>query len=569
MEITDPYIPNEIMNDSEIPLPLSTEYFDLLQNRYLPNVSSNETAEKITNLLLAPEIPHILSTSASPSQAYQYLLSIPKDLVVEPFIFHDVLPGILLHIRCACLLLSSQNQAKITQSGILIKLAKLAGNITHDDFLFSRYPTENVNTNVENASFSINPSESTKKQPTSNGYSFSGDVHVDFLRICVMAGQYYFARLHFCPLVNTGYPLNSSLSEDTVESSVDMVKNHQYLSNLSLAQYRSSVMENIPFIQNVETYLYYRYFRGIIYYELDEIHSAVQEWSMCITTPARAIHDIVIEAYKKLILARGSLSILYEYDGLRMDIENQSLESIQKSHSKNVNAADELESKSHIEISKIICVPRGTSGVVSRKLKSLASGKLKIYPQIIDAVINGDDSLAQSLMHSLESNGGITAKDTDGEYLLRDNIAMARRFIGLINLQKLRSVARAYDAIPLSNLAAKLNIYNAEDCIDYLVRLNMKQLYLESSFSQMHSGEPIYSPVRFSIDEQSGVVYFDELEDDQYHLERDISDYMKIAERVKKLDISITTSTKYQNQVKRNDSDDMHSLFRGKETAQK
>lgn len=544
MESNDQGQINSNMDEGELPASLSPAYFALL-NQISSTAASLGSKEKIANLLLASDIPDLLSTSATPSQAYQYLLSIPKDMNMEPFNFQDVLPNIILNIRCACENLATKARAKITQSGILLKLAKLSsGGDPHLQMISSLNVSSPSSDTKEDATIS-----STDARKTNNN-SQSGDVHVEFLQICIMASQYHFARLHFRHFItfNSEEKIYTNQEEEEPLESGDT-------SNVSRPK---SSMNALPLIQNVETYLRYRYLRGIIYYALDEIHAAVQEWNLCISTPAKGTSHIVVEAYKKLILAKALLFLQHT------DAKEK------KAYKGDTIGTTAVDSTSQMDTSVILGLPNGTSICVSRKLKSMTLGDMKIYSKIANAIEEGDESKLQKLVDSVSTNeDDENLENLNGEsnnqYILEDNRGMAKRLIGMMKLKKLRNIAMVYDKIPLSRLATKMGMSSVEECLKFLIQVGMKQCSIVSAQSSSECRVPIYSPVKFSIDEERQVVYFDDHNDDvPDKLEQGIGDCIQLARRVKHLDMLMVSSKKYQAHVKKNELEKKHHT-KGKE----
>jgi hypothetical protein len=529
MESNDQDQMNSNMDEGELPASLSPEYFALLHQT--STAASLGSKEKTANLLLASDIPDLLSTTATPSQAYQYLLSIPNDMNMEPFNFQDVLPNIILNIRCACENLATKARAKITQSGILLKLAKLSsGGDSHLQMISSLNVSSPSFDNKEDVTISSVDAGKT------NNNSQSGDVHVEFLQICIMASQYHFARLHFRHFITfkSEEKIYTNQDEEPLESG----------DSSNVSQPKSS-MNALPLIQNVETYLRYRYLRGIIYYALDEIYAAVQEWNLCLSTPAKGTSHIVVEAYKKLILAKALLFLQHADEKEKKAYKGDTIDTT------------EVDSTSQMDTSIVLGLPNGTSICVSRKLKSMTLGDLKIYNKIANIIEEGDESKLQKLVDSVSTNeDDENLENLNGEnsnqYILEDNRGMAKRLIGMMKLKKLRNIAMVYEKIPLARLATKMGMSSVEECLKFLIQVGMKQCSIVSAQSSSECRVPIYSPVKFSIDEERQVVYFDDNDDDvPDKLEQGIGDCIELARRVKHLDMLMVSSKKYQAHVQK------------------
>jgi hypothetical protein len=541
MESNDQDQMNSGIDNGDQPVSLSPEYFALLSRR--GPLANTTTSEKIANLLLASDIPELLSTSATSSQAYQYILSIPDDMNMKPFCFQDVLPNIIFNIRCACENLATKSRAKITQSGILLKLAKLSSG---GDTQLQMMSSLTVSCPSSDAKEDATMSSTYARKANDN--SLSGDVHVEFLHICIMASQYHFARLYFRPFLslNPDGPLYSNQEEEPLISSD--------ASTANASQPKLSTTDTLPLIQNVETYLRYRYLRGIIHYALDEIHAAVQEWNLCISTPGRGTSHIVVEAYKKLILAKALLFIQYTDDDVTFKSDDKEKERIVHKGD-GVVTLTEVDPNSQMNTSSILRLPNGVSIGVSRKLKSMIVGALKIYSKIANAIEEGDTSRLEKLIDSVSSNDVDDDDDANleslnqeynAQYILEDNRGMAKRLIGMMKLKKLRKIARVYDKIPLSRLATKMGMSSVEECMGFLIQVGMKQCGIESAQTSSDYRVQTYIPVKFSIDEEHQVIYFDDDNEVHEELEEGISDFIELARRVKHLDMITTASTKYQ-----------------------
>jgi predicted alpha/beta superfamily hydrolase len=79
-----------------------------------------------------------------------------------------------------------------------------------------------------------------------------------------------------------------------------------------------------------------------------------------------------------------------------------------------------------------------------------------------------------------------------------------------------------------------------------LIQVGMKQCGIESAQTSSDYRVQTYIPVKFSIDEEHQVIYFDDDNEVHEELEEGISDFIELARRVKHLDMITTASTKYQ-----------------------
>ena len=166
---------------------------------------------------------------------------------------------------------------------------------------------------------------------------------------------------------------------------------------------------------------------------------------------------------------------------------------------------------------------------------------LEAYYDLVNAFILDDYELFQKLKLSME-----TLLKFDGNWGLanqvQDQMYVPRR---------LYTLARLYQVIPLVKLAQKLGLSSPEEA-EAVVR----QFIMEQDNMNPHDAKDlgVKSTFEAQIDEEEGVVYFplkdhslDEyaLKQQQHELTVRIQNCMVLAERMQELDITLTSSQKY------------------------
>jgi len=484
---------------SDFPTALSPEYFAILascpeQERHalllLPDFTAGSDDEAVDRTNTNTNTIH-------PSLAFQYLSSIPSSSLHDNT---DV--RIFAQISSAAGILAAHEMYRhqISMSGILSKMA----------------PTVKQS-QAQSSSTSLTSSSSIHH---------SAAAHVEFLQCCIMASQYRYAQRHFIP-----FPISIPMDDHTHTA-------HRELHSHSNSQSTSKSV-------NDQVYLRYHYLRGIIYYASDDIHLAIQEWNHCIATPANIMSDIMLCAWKKMVLAKCLLFQLDDEEELVMGAAaskrtgggvggagqaaaiSASFQSPTNNRSR--RGVGGKGGKGAGALVDYLCeLPHGASHAVHRYFKN-DTPDMSLYRQVINKFVKND--LQDVLSLTLE-NG-----DTVQQVLQMDgNLGMFKRLIPIARWRKLRALSKVYDVIPMEKLAKQLGLDQAK-CKEFLAQAGLKQ-------SASHTRVPI----EMSIDDEAEVIYFD-IDEKEEDLSGKIEQCMALAKRVKDLDIAIATSHKYRSNL--------------------
>jgi hypothetical protein len=415
--------------------------------------------EEIEQLLLLPELDERNSSNVSTDQALQYLNAI---VTLSPA-FQE----------------SNTVPAASAASSLAEKISE-AQTTKQSSKLF---------TNIRNAVSILAPSARHEISfsgilPKLNSISNNPHAQVEFLQCCILASQYRYARKTFDSLFGLGHvPGDSSNSKNT------------------------------------ELYLRYHYLRGIIYYNCDEITSAVTEWNICISAPSHAMSHIILKAWKKMVLAKCFMTQFDDEEEMKM-------------------AKKDL--KDHI-----LSFPTGTSTAISKFLNGGTSkGKdVEEYKKLVGKFVQNE--LDSFLKVSTSTNGA----DTKLINLLQEDehMGMVKRLVPVMLWRKFRNVSKIYTSIPWEKLAKVLGV-GQNECVEFLMEAAMKQS-LDGSCLEFRA------PVEFTLDDEEGIVYFDVKEKEQ-DLEGRIENCMKLAQRVQDLDVALVSSSKYQMKLQKNCSEE-------------
>jgi hypothetical protein len=232
----------------------------------------------------------------------------------------------------------------------------------------------------------------------------------------------------------------------------------------------------------------------------------------------------------------------------------------------------------------ILSLPRGTSAVVCRILqvkrgkrevvgaKGLSSvgasseslRSLKVsskvqkdvegYMLVVDKFVRGDleewikKCRTNGEEVGLQDDSTFSEQNVDGDkekssILFQDferdgNMGMIKRLLPVMKWRKLRKISNIYSAITVQELSKKLGMEQSQ-CMEFLLQVSIKQNF----------GAFYRTPIHFTIDDEIGVIYFDEVdieEEEQAYLEKKLLQTMELAHTVKDLDISMATSPRYQ-----------------------
>ena len=204
----------------------------------------------------------------------------------------------------------------------------------------------------------------------------------------------------------------------------------------------------------------------------------------------------------------------------------------------------------------ILMLPNGSSLAVSRFLNSDSAKKsmdVRVYERLVDKFCRHDFSMLSVIVAGDSGSASGTDGGSDGDAnsgeggelnvyrMFREdgNVGMIKRLIPVMRWRKLRSISKTYTAIPLQKLSAKLSL-GESDCAQFLLEVVMKQ--------NMNTRGEYRTPLDFTVDDESAVVYFDG-EDVEENLEGRIVKCMELAKRVKDLDVSLACSAEYQTNI--------------------
>ncbi|GFH59544.1 hypothetical protein CTEN210_16020 [Chaetoceros tenuissimus] len=269
--------------------------------------------------------------------------------------------------------------------------------------------------------------------------------------------------------------------------------NIEFLQCCILASQYRYALHNMPCLvkeKDVVDYLRFHHLKGIIYYGNDLLIDAIKEFNIVLQTPAMDVSQVMISAWKKLVLVKCTLD---QKDVLKL--------------------------------------PNGVSQAVSRYFKGYSSleSTLEFYKSLGEKFHNMTVHALDKLVHQ------------HSEQLQADgNLGMVQRLYSVLEKRIVHTTQNTYSCIPIERLAQKLNL-TREECVEYLVQVTMHQQ------RQVSTGNND-SFVKFTVDEEEGVVYFDSEEKD-HGLENNIQECMELVQKIKELDVKLASSSKYQMNV--------------------
>jgi hypothetical protein len=221
----------------------------------------------------------------------------------------------------------------------------------------------------------------------------------------------------------------------------------------------------------------------------------------------------------------------------------------------------------------ILTLPRGTSTVVSRLLsqgKRRQQGKgstaatgpggtstaalndcleqeVERYQWLVDEFLNGD---LEKLLHPKRQNDN-DKKSTMLQSLERDgNVGMIKQLLSVVRWRTLRKISKIYSTITISQLSRMLDMEPME-CMEFLLQVALKQQQPPQPQKDLLLQKREYrTPIEFRVDGgEMGVVYFEEQdveEEEIVYLEEKLRKTMALANRIKDLDVSLASSSRYQ-----------------------
>jgi len=245
----------------------------------------------------------------------------------------------------------------------------------------------------------------------------------------------------------------------------------------------------------------------------------------------------------------------------------------------------------------ILTLPRGTSSVLRRLLQGEGEGR-KGSKKNVSLVASASSSEMQPATSSTGANVATTAartnsrgsmeqevelykmlvadfvhgdldilfqnKDKSGRFQLqmqffeRDgNVGMIKRLLPVMRWRTLRKISKIYSEISIQELSNKMNM-SPLDCMEFLLQVAWKQ--------DLHRKD-YRTPIDFRVDDGTGVVYLEEEDMEQenmMYVEKKLGESIALANRVKDLDVSIASSSRYQmNLIKYNLEESKRIKMRG------
>ena len=524
------YIGNMVFKTSAVASDASPSDYEPLSQEYFQALTNCSLQEDLELLLVFPDFSDALFTSTiSPAQVLDYLNAIVT--LSPPALSLCSASSSAIHYDSGGDILSSiANSASGAATGTSSSAETIATNTANNLFL-----------NIRNAVAILASEASCRHQISTCGILPKLNnpnnlcAYVEFLQCCILAGQYRYAHRSF--VIN-------SLS--------------------SFIEVSTSGTNN----RNTELFLRYHYLRGVIYYACEDISSAISEWNHCLGTPCVKVSQISVDAWKKMVLAK---CLTCQFD----DEEEIVLDKKVKTNI-NSNNARERDTNSPLKrklVEHVFALPNGVSNNVKRyfstdgtsvgMVSSAATDREKdarectveSYHYLVEKFFSNDleHFSASKLFAQAPASEGLSdylnvdvnATSTINQMMSNTfhsdgNVGMIKRLIPTMMWRRLRTIGKIYNVIPLVKLSAKLCLSEL-DCIQFLIQVALRQDADESN---------IRVPIEFTVDEQAGVIYFDEEgSGGEQKIENNIEKCMALAKRVKDLDIALASSSKYQVNV--------------------
>jgi hypothetical protein len=524
-------------------------------------------------------------SNITPETSRMYLLAVSThvDTILELWnngkLDSNQFSDLMKAIRSAASICAAYKRSFISTSGILLALAKLAEGYRRTSQVGGMYDT-----------MTRSASTSTSTTSTYEHNNVLTLAHVEFLQCCILASQYHIAQ-HFI----TQNPISAIAPSSS--------------SSTSTSTSTSSTFKNTNIISS-ESFLRYHYFLGMIHLACDDYTNAISAFEICLTIPSTIVSDITIEARKKMLLTQCLLLHHEDESHYLLSVSESSKKKKGKGGGSKVTATGEsgtgagvlssLSSSSGKEgdisplTQKIFELPNAVSSAVHRYFQSSSSGSsprtMRPYESIVKAFVSLNVS---KLTRTLRE---------DEQALVQDgNIGLVKQLLPLMQYRCLRNISNIYEAIPLTKLAKKLG-FSSQDSgvVDGVGEMNVngdnngngnsngvqatESLLLQIAFRQKNSSSsssPLsQSHIDFTIDSQNSVVYFyevgfnDDVNDDdddaaadvvmdrqarekaQIELTNRVALSMDLAERITKMDIAVTSSSKYQVALARENPED-------------
>jgi len=394
--------------------------------------------------------------------------------------------------------------------------------------------------------------------------------HTELLQACISAGHYTYA----CQFTDR-YPV-LSVQPYKVKSSI-----------------------------TAEQYLRYFYLLGMARLGLRRYHDAKLSFETCLTMPSHVISAIAIECCKKYLLVK---CILLEEEGRQekqadgtlqvndrgansLEDEHDSPENDSRSRIGNILKRDTL-GRRHSMKDMVLHLPKSCSPVVIQYFKNASTSSFILdgssagghadswfgmtAEERVSYALDQSNStskqqkLGNKKTHQMSCYRELVNEFIDGNYERFDKIKRIMEPVfkfdgnwGLVNQvqdlmmlpQKLKRVVALYEEIPLSKLAKKLHLSNANEAEAFIRKKLIEQ---ETILLNCRNGRENRPYLRAIIDQEEGVVRFplkgssssvaSEVQNGQQDLSTRIEQCMKLTERMKDLDLMLSTSHKYNGE---------------------
>ena len=237
---------------------------------------------------------------------------------------------------------------------------------------------------------------------------------------------------------------------------------------------------------SAEQFLRYFFLLGNVYCGCNRWSDGIKCYNICLTVPSQAVSSITVAAYKKLLFA------------------------------------------SLLSKSKKPTIPPGTSIPVSRFISTANEKGVKEYNELADAFCANDTGKYRMRMNNMSKR-----LHSDG------NFGLANILLESIRPNMVKNIANIYEVISLSKLSGKLGFDSNEETEALIIQMVAN--------GQCHA----------KVDQELSSVHF-ELKEELENIDDDIvlmkiieqtRSCMELAERVRDLDIALSTSTKYQSKL--------------------
>ena len=259
-----------------------------------------------------------------------------------------------------------------------------------------------------------------------------------------------------------------------------------------------------------ECFLRYFYLVGVVFCGCERWSDAVNSFKICITISSQSVSAIVIAAYKKLIFA----SLM------------------------SVSAKPILPQCTSTVVTR--CLTTSTS-LTTTSQESLSCG-IKAYNEIADAFLSNDIPKLSTKINQYT------------KLLIGDgNRGLAGQLLDQVRPNIVRSIASVYETISLSKMAKKLDLTSEADVEMILLKMISQGTINSENFDLRLKIDQENSYVHFNVkgSEHNNSLKLDEMATGAM-VDKIVSytrQCVRMAERVRNLDISLSTSAKFQSKT--------------------